>query len=78
MAQGRREGTSLCERIGALMDKASEAHVTSGAGTDITMSTMGALERTRHWLIAETKLLRKLSLNKALILVVVLTAKLTS
>jgi leucyl aminopeptidase (aminopeptidase T) len=45
--------SSLCERMGALMDKASEARVTSGAGTDITMSIMGRLKGR------DTGLLRK-------------------
>jgi len=31
----------LCESMGALMDKASTVHVTSGKGTDITMSIQG-------------------------------------
>jgi leucyl aminopeptidase (aminopeptidase T) len=46
--------SSLCEKMGALMDKASEARVTSGAGTDITMSIMGRLKGR------DTGLLRKL------------------
>jgi len=35
--------SSLCEKMGTLMDKASAAHVTSEAGTDITMSIQGRL-----------------------------------
>jgi leucyl aminopeptidase (aminopeptidase T) len=35
--------SSLCEKMGALMDKASKARVTSKAGTDIIMSIQGRL-----------------------------------
>jgi leucyl aminopeptidase (aminopeptidase T) len=37
------EVSSLCEKMGALMDEASNVRVTSKAGTDITMSIQGRL-----------------------------------
>ena len=43
----------LCEKIGVLMDKASEVHVTSKKGTDITMSIQGRVVERDTGLLLE-------------------------